>query len=165
MPRKGWGRVPNVLGPTDLSWAAIVRGTADRSANSQLLLQARVGNSYTSLLLPLSSPSSYYRHPPIIRCWGEFRTTPMALAKRLVLLGWNFACMPLWAKLADSSRRFLISALEAEIWVPLGGWHGGPKITKNFFPNLSFFGQNTYIEMFYDRLAQKMTIFGRFSRF
>ena len=29
--------------------------------------------------------------------------------------------MLLWAKLADSSRRFLIYALEAEIWVPLVG--------------------------------------------
>ena len=74
-----------------------------------------------------------YRHPPIIKWEVKNRTLPMALAKRLVLLGWNFACMPLWAKLADSSRRFLISALEAEIWVPLGGWHGGPKITKKFF--------------------------------
>ena len=73
-----------------------------------------------------------YRHPPIIKWEVKNRTLPMALAKRLVLLGWNFACMPLWAKLADSSRRFLISALEAEIWVPLGGWHGGPKITKKF---------------------------------
>ena len=42
-------------------------------------------------------------------------------------------CMYAPPKLADSSRRFLIIALEAEIWVPLGGWHGGPKITKNFF--------------------------------
>ena len=61
----------------------------------------------------------------------------------------------------------MISALEAEIWVGtpgLEGWHGGPKITK-IFPISSFFGQITYIEMFYDRLAQKMTIFGRFSRF
>ena len=72
----------------------------------------------------------------------------------------------IWARLADSSRRFLICALEAEIWVPLGGWHGGPKNHKKiFFQILSFFGQITYIEMFYDRSAQKMTIFGRFSRF
>ena len=74
--------------------------------------------------------------------------------------------MLLLAELEDSSRGFLISALEAETWVPLGGWHGGPKITKIVFLQiLSFFDRITYIEMFYDRLAQKMTIFGRFSRF
>ena len=31
------------------------------------------------------------------------------------------------------------------------------------FSILSFFGQITYIEMFYDGLARKMTIFGRFN--
>ena len=74
--------------------------------------------------------------------------------------------MLLWAKLADSSRRFLISALEAEIWVPLGGGMGAQKSQQIFFYNFEFFfGQITYIEMFYDRLAQKMTTFSRFSRF
>ena len=42
----------------------------------------------------------------------------------------------------------------------------GRKNHKNFFlPILSFFDQITYIEMFYDSLVQKMTTFGRFSRF
>ena len=44
----------------------------------------------------------------------EFRTPPLALTKLPVQMSWNLACMPLWAKLEDSSRRFLISALEAE---------------------------------------------------
>ena len=43
-----------------------------------------------------------------------FRTPPLALTKLPVQMSWNLACMPLWAKLEDSSRRFLISALEAK---------------------------------------------------
>ena len=74
--------------------------------------------------------------------------------------------MPLWAKLADSSRRFLISALEAEIWGTPRGEAWGPKNHEIFFfPISSFFGRITYIEMFNDSLAQKLSIFGRFSGF
>ena len=46
---------------------------------------------------------------------------------------------------------------------PRGVTWGAQKSQKIFFPILSFFGPITYIEMFYDRFAQKMTIFGRFS--
>ena len=43
-------------------------------------------------------------------------TTPMALTNLTTQMSWNLVCMPLWAKLEDSPRRFLISALEATKW-------------------------------------------------
>ena len=47
---------------------------------------------------------------------GRFLSTLMALTKLRVQMGWNFEGRPTWAKLADSSRRFWISALEAKKW-------------------------------------------------
>ena len=68
----------------------------------------------------------------------------MALAKRIVLLGWNFACKLLLAKLADSLRVFLINALEPEIRVPLGGGHGAQNPWNFFFfKGRVFLGQST----------------------
>ena len=60
----------------------------------------------------------------------QFSTPPMALTKLITQMSWNLACRPLWAKLEDSSRRFLISVLEAKKWGVFKFWGRGAKNMK-----------------------------------
>ena len=81
-------------------------------------------------------PPLFYRSPPNIRCEVDFRTTPMALAKRIAQMSCNLACMLLMAKLEKALRRFLNFILEAEIWAHLeffDGSNGGSKIDSFWF--------------------------------
>ena len=85
--------------------------------NSSFRIRCWSFDSYPVLFYTINWFDIYYTFPPIIRCGGKSRTTPMTLAKRMVQTSRNFACLVQSAKSADAPRRFSNFFLEAEIWI------------------------------------------------